>query len=180
MHKSQGLTFVELLLVVFIAMIVMTMGVPSFQSLIENFEQRNTRSTLYSHLTFARSQAVKLNTDVTICPVDSSNSNTCSNDWENLPITLFIDDASNSALSATDDLLKQMDPMASKGSLAVKQGNSGSVNRIVFSPDGLASSNADFTYCSQAGNSKFGIKLALSGRSRMMTESEEASISCTQ
>ncbi len=69
---QQGVTLVELLITLAIAVIMLTLGATGMTSLV----QRNTRATavnaMVGHLNFARVQAVVRATDVAVCPVDTS------------------------------------------------------------------------------------------------------------
>lgn len=70
-RKSKGFTILELLIVMAIAAILLGVAVPSYTYFNENSRLKNTALILYSTIIFARSEAIKRNSPVTITP-DSS------------------------------------------------------------------------------------------------------------
>lgn len=93
-HKSlSGFTIVELMLSLAVAAVILTIGVPSFQGLIERNQLTSGINQFISSMSLARSEAIKRNQRVSICP--SSNGETCSgNQYENGWI-VFVDRNSN-------------------------------------------------------------------------------------
>lgn len=68
MQMSQaGLTLIELLLSLMIIAILGMLAVPSFQSLAQQYRVRGAGSLVYAHLQQARSEAIKRNTNITVC-----------------------------------------------------------------------------------------------------------------
>jgi type IV fimbrial biogenesis protein FimT len=64
--RARGFTMPELLMAVAIAAILTTVAVPSFNSIIATQRARTYASALYATLSQARSQAVRLNANVTL------------------------------------------------------------------------------------------------------------------
>lgn len=69
---ERGFTLVELIVVVVIAGILATLAAPSFTQLIENQRAKNAATDIYVALTRARSEALRLNQNVTMAPVSSN------------------------------------------------------------------------------------------------------------
>lgn len=68
MHIGQaGLTLLELLCSLLIVVILAMLALPNFQSLAQQYRVRGAGSVVYSHLQQARSEALKRNTDITLC-----------------------------------------------------------------------------------------------------------------
>lgn len=67
-RRARGFTLIELMAVVMIVAILATLAGPSFSGAILNSRIRTGTFELYSSLTFARSEAIKRNTDVDIVP----------------------------------------------------------------------------------------------------------------
>jgi len=137
-----GMTLVELLITVSVMVVVLMMGVPSFQGLMARTKMANAANTLLGHLQFARSEAVKRSTNVTVCP--SADGATCLADaaalWSGGYI-LRVDSASPPVLRVVGELEMQ--------GIAVKK--NGSSPRVVFQADGSASGySSAFTICDMA------------------------------
>lgn len=66
----RGFTMIELMLAIVIIAIVVAVGAPSFNDLILSTRVKNAATDIYGTLIFARSEAVKRSTNVTITPVD--------------------------------------------------------------------------------------------------------------
>ncbi len=65
-RNSSGFTLIELMLVVALMAILFTVAVPNFTSFIRNQQVKAASFELYSVLTYARSEALKLNQNVIV------------------------------------------------------------------------------------------------------------------
>lgn len=65
-HQPRGFTVIELVIVLFMVGVIATLAGPSFRDFIIQQSVRNAAFELMSDLTFARSEAVKRNTSVTM------------------------------------------------------------------------------------------------------------------
>lgn len=81
MGKGDGFTLIELMVTIAIAAIVLTMGVPSFLSLIQNNRMITVTNDFVTDLNLARSEAIKRSSRVTLCK--SADGATCiqEGDW---------------------------------------------------------------------------------------------------
>lgn len=70
--RSRGFTAVELMVVVVIVAILGMIAMPAFNEMIERQRAKNAAVDLYVALTRARSEALKLNQNVTVAPVSSN------------------------------------------------------------------------------------------------------------
>lgn len=77
----SGFTLVELMIVIAIMAIMMAVAAPGWIDTVRNGAVKSTGDRLLSSMSFARSEAIKRNTIVSVCP--SSNSTTCSGSWGN-------------------------------------------------------------------------------------------------
>lgn len=71
-RKPAGFTLIELMVTISVLVILLTIAVPSFQEFIRGQRVKTTSFDVYSALTYARSEAMKRNGDVTITPVSSN------------------------------------------------------------------------------------------------------------
>lgn len=100
--QQAGFTLIELMIVIVIVAIFVTVGVPSFQNLVSDNRLSTQANRLVSSLQFARSEALKLRTSISVCR--STDGTTCvgaGGPWETGWI-VFVDDNQNGATDATD------------------------------------------------------------------------------
>ena len=88
--RQKGFTAIELMITLVIAGILVTVGVPSIKAFLQNNRLIAASNELVSAFNIARSEAIKLNSRVTIC--ESSDGSTCdtSGSWKDGWI-VFID-----------------------------------------------------------------------------------------
>ena len=69
-HKSdpRGFTLIELMVTISIAAILLAIGVPSFQAIIENNRLATQSNELITAVSLARSEAIKRGADITMTP----------------------------------------------------------------------------------------------------------------
>jgi Tfp pilus assembly protein FimT len=157
MSPVRGFTLLELIIVLIISMLLITIGIPGFQTLIQNNRLSSVAASIHSQLLFARSQSVSLINYVTVCPLES---NECTDSWIN-GLDVFID----SNQSKTYD----------NGEVLLQSGNSFNVQDtlyfprkgVTYTPDGqITGSSADFRYC--MGDNKIGVRVSYNGRSKII------------
>lgn len=68
MNKQRGFTILELMAIVAITAILLTIGLPSFQTMIFNNRITSQLNLFSSSLALARSEAAKVNERVVVCP----------------------------------------------------------------------------------------------------------------
>jgi type IV fimbrial biogenesis protein FimT len=83
MKKDAGFTLTELMITLAIVGVLLMVGVPSLKTFIQGNQLIASTNELISALHMARSEAIKLNSRVSIC--DSSDGKTCAltGDWSN-------------------------------------------------------------------------------------------------
>ncbi|WP_328188571.1 GspH/FimT family pseudopilin [Marinobacter sp. OP 3.4] len=133
MQKSSGFTLIELMVALFVLVIMVTIAIPSFQSVISGSQLEESRDSLRSAIRYAKSEAIALNRIVSVCP--SSDGASCG-DKSNWPDGwLVVTDSNQTGSVSIDDVLRVFEGPDS-GDVTVT--DDGSLNYIRFRPDGLA------------------------------------------
>jgi type IV fimbrial biogenesis protein FimT len=78
-RQTQGFTLIELLVTVAMVAVLAAVGVPAYETLIQNSRAAALANGLTTAFGLARSEAVKRATPVAVCP--SSDGATCNTDW---------------------------------------------------------------------------------------------------
>jgi type IV fimbrial biogenesis protein FimT len=193
MKKYSGFTLIELMITLFIVGILLAVGVPSLKTFMQSNMLVASTNELLSALHVARSEAIKLNTRVSIC--DSSNGTSCglTGDWSNGWI-VFVDAGGNLAgtglpcTAANTDCLLRVHDAISDDQLSISgvDANSAAITSFTFTARGMPKNTAGisesgtFSICSfDDGNNVIGsraVVLSLSGRVRV--SDNPAVISC--
>ena len=135
----RGFTLMELLITLSIAVLLMTIAIPSMQGFIAGARLDAGVTALTSLLQFARARAVELNHSITICPTTGKQQCGEANSW-NRGIMVFVDRNSNRRRDIDETLLRYH-PMNEQllvysGTTPDKTGRSR--KRVVFTPSGSA------------------------------------------
>lgn len=103
--RQSGFTLLELLVVILVVAILAALAGPSFIATIASAEVNGTRDKLASAMQYARSEALKRKTPVSVCA--SADQTTCSNgtDWQNGWL-VFGDLNGNASLDAGETVLQ--------------------------------------------------------------------------
>ncbi len=161
---NAGLTLVELLTTLTVGSVLLSVGVPSYQAVVENQHIQARTNLLVSHLHLARSESVKRFMRVGLCPSDDGETCADTYDWSNGWI-VFVDDNLDKERQTTEPLLTVTDTTE-----AIKVVTSTGRRRIVYEPDGtvVGGSNATFKLCSKASsNRNRAVIISITGRPRL-------------
>ena len=146
-NHSSGFTLIEVLMTLAIAVIVLTIGVPSFQASIDNNRKTTAISDMHTALSLARSTAITRRERVTVCKSsdiadcgdnDDATICTCANDdggsdWSQGWI-VFVDPNNREVVDAGEEILRVYGPLPGSGTFT---GNNFVQNQISFTPQGM-------------------------------------------
>ncbi len=150
----KGFTLVELIVAMAVLGILAAMAAPSFTYLLNSNRLTSNANELLTTLQSARMEAVRRNTRVVICSNDTPDAGTVCNTgagaW--LGWMSFVDDDGNGDFDAGEVVLFS-GTFTAPSQLLASPAISGGNQRIRYSPDGLAYSdaglllNAQFAFC---------------------------------
>jgi len=141
--KHNGFTIVELMISIAVLGIIIAIAMPSLTTFIVGMRVDNEISQLHRLILTARNTAISMEQNVTLCPLNSSN--TCSTNWDE-ELSVFIDlNNNNKYESASNEQLIKVKQAANIDDTLTYTGFS----RITFAPTGQLSSalNSMFRYC---------------------------------
>lgn len=144
-RKNKGFSLVELLVTVAIASIFLALAIPSFHTIRQNNQAVTISNYLSGGLSYARSEAIKRGTTVSLCGAADNAQTSCgaSNDWSNGWI-VFSDLDGDGVIDIGDEILKAS-PIPSLGATITAPGDF-----VTFSPNGfVASGSGDFSLQAQ-------------------------------
>ncbi len=153
--RESGFTLIELMITMVILAILLSLGVPSFQSVIARNNVASAASVLSASLSLARSEAIKRGTTVTVCKSSDGSSCVTSGDWSQGWIMLV----------TVSNPIRVYQTPAGNVSLGVGP------NQITFSAIGQANAAVSFDACKSGVNRKT-VELSLSGRVRVAEGSQ--------
>ncbi|MCZ6516730.1 MAG: GspH/FimT family pseudopilin [Gammaproteobacteria bacterium] len=139
---NSGFTLIELITTLVIASILMTIAVPSFQTMARSNQISSQINGLVADLTLARTEAVKRMTVVTICNSDDQQG--CSDtNWADGRIVWV--DANVNGIVDNGEILRAASTIGRGASLTTA--NFTDVHRIQYRPSGSADSTGTFQLC---------------------------------
>lgn len=145
MDKQSGFTLNEVFITTALIALVTAIGVPSMASFVNGDRLTTQINSLVGDLALARSQAITLQSPVTVCA--SSDQKACSsNDWSTGWI-VFVDADASGNMSVGDDLLRARQPLEGTSQLSSNLGT-----RVIFDDRGFSPSTAGiFSLCDERG-----------------------------
>lgn len=147
MRVQLGFTLIELLVTISIGLILLTVAAPSFQSFIAQNRVEGASNQLLASLAYARSEAIKRGSRITLCK--SSNASTCGGSgWEEGWI-VFLDSNNNgtrqtSGVTPAETLLRVI--QAQPNGVTVR-GNNNFTNYVSYLIGGASNTIGTFAMC---------------------------------
>lgn len=178
----RGFTLMELLITLAVAGILLGIAAPDFSEAIKQSRQDSRVLELNGALNFARSEAIKQSSRVSVCARNSDTS--CGTNW-NKGWIVFVDNEANAGvIDATENVLKISTPLPSGLSLtnsAVTLGVADASQRsyVRFGPRGLSNwrGSGTFTFCDDRGSrSARAVNVSMSGDIRLARADSDGSL----
>ena len=147
-RSETGVTLIELLVTLSVALILLGVAVPSFQNVIRINRIAALTNELSSALQLARSEAVTRGTRVTVCksadPLAASPACSSSANWQDGWL-IFVDPNNNGTLDTGDLLLKVNKPSIANANITVKNTTTNFANYVSFIATGTSRGYDDST-----------------------------------
>ncbi len=175
-HSIRGFTLMELLITLAVAGILLSIAVPEFRESLQQSRQDSRVMELTGALNFARSEAIKQSSRVSVCARNSDM--TCGTNW-NRGWIVFVDSADNAGvIDPTETVLKVAGPLPTGFAVsnrAITQGVTDATQRsyVRFGPRGLSNwrGSGTFTFCDDRGDrAARAINVSMSGDVRQARE----------
>lgn len=167
--QQDGFSFIELMIALAIAAIVLGMAAPSLQNLVRSSEMSATNNQFVYSLQSARSEAIKRSGPVGLCPSNDplADEPTCgggnyANGW-----IVFVDSDGSGLRSAADEVILQSEALSPAFTVTA---DAVFTDRIYFNGSGTStnpagiplSGNVRIDY--RSGNAKRDVSVAANGR----------------
>lgn len=164
-HTSRGFTLVELVVAIALLGIIMAIAIPSFTSIIQNNYAVSISNNLVNSLAFARSEAIKRNSPVSVCATADTNFNACGAQWA-LGWLVFTDANGNGALNAGTDTLLRIERLTGQNASVTPSPstNVATYNNVGFPQPSTANVTFNITATGCKGDYIRNINISLTGR----------------
>jgi type IV fimbrial biogenesis protein FimT len=159
---QRGFTLIEMMAAILVLSILVGIAVPSFRSIIQNNAIVANHNELVASLSYARSEAIKRVTSVTVCSSSNNTSCAASNNWSTGWI-VFDDPNANGTVDASETIIQ-----AKGGAIGgVTLNGATGLNAVRFTGTGMIST-AVGTFTVQkpgcTGNNAREVAIAITGR----------------
>lgn len=108
----QGFTLIELMVVMVVIGVLVTVGIPSFRTLMANNQVNNAANELLYAIQLARSEAIERNQMVSLCPSSDKTSCTANGNWH-VGWIIFLDNAANGVRDSSEEIIRVQDALDS-------------------------------------------------------------------
>ncbi len=132
LKKSRGFSLIELMTTISVVAIVLAIGVPGFQSIVQNNKLTTELNRLVTDLHLSRMEAIKRNENVTICKKNTAGTD-CNNAgaW-GLGWIVFVDPNRNGTVDVGEEIIRVNPELDTSITLTFPN------NRITYTSQGFA------------------------------------------
>jgi type IV fimbrial biogenesis protein FimT len=185
MERKNGFTLIEMMITVAILAVVITTSAQSFSSLLGRNKMSTQAADFISALQYARSEAVKRNARVTLCPSADGNSCTTNGKWESGWLVFVEQKATeNGTHDGLDQTLRVGAKFSSDDTLRAL--NTNLSNYISFNSNGAARLTSGTTQAGlmamcndgQMDGTARAIAISQTGRARLSLASDTTAANC--
>ncbi len=172
-----GFSLIEVITTLSVAIVLLAIGVPSFQNLTHSNQMTAAINTITTHLSLARNEAVTRGTRVVLCP--SFNGTDCANSmiWDE-DIIMFTDNNKSGHLEEGEKLLRHVN--INYDSILIK--TTTGRRKAAYDSSGFSMGmNVTFTFCDTGGIvDPKAVIVSNSGRPRLSdTKHDGSSLDCS-
>jgi type IV fimbrial biogenesis protein FimT len=136
MKKETGFTVIELMVTLSVAVVLVTMAVPAFNTFVQNNRITVQANDLVTAINLSRDEALKRRTTVTVC--SSADGASCGGDWHDGWIIFTDADADSTVDVGTDQVLRAWGALAGGATITTIP------TSLRYSGIGLVNTNAVF------------------------------------
>ena len=166
----RGFTLVELMIVLALVSLLLGLGVPGFQRLLEATRIRTQVQQLMSDIVLTRSEAIKRNVQVVMCPSQTylnatpECAGTYAEGW-----LIFEDRDRDRRLDGGEEVIRKANRLPEGLTLTNRAATRHASELIVFRPDGTSGRNRTLMICSRARPDipSWSVVMNIIGRPRM-------------
>ena len=151
---TAGFTIIEIMITLTVLGILVAAAMPSLGNLVRDQRVKTATSDIFASLIFARSEALKRNQLVVLCP--SADGAACAGGWAQGWI-VFVDADADGAVDAAADILRKNGAIDSSVSITASAANA------TYMRDGRLNAAVNFTLSSAGATSRC-VRLDPSGR----------------
>lgn len=146
---TVGFTLIELMIVLIIGSVLVSIGAPGMQRLRDTIRMRTEVSRLMTDILLTRSEAIKRNRSVIMCPsmIATSAEANCEGAFAQGWV-IFVDTDRNRILSPSDRVIKMARGLGEDISLTNRSASRAADEAIHFRPDGTSRRNRTLMLCS--------------------------------
>lgn len=145
MKTQNGFTLIELMITVSLLAVMMTLGVPAFQSTIQSNTVAAKSNAFLSAVKIARSEATKRRDSVIICASDTQTNCNNTNGWSDGWIVFVDDGLTTGVFDVGEDIITSY--LLPTGFTVARA--AGGADQIIFSATGISDSTVGefFDFC---------------------------------
>ncbi len=170
--RHRGFSLAEAMTALAVATLLMVVGVPSYQAMVENQRLSSARHLLTAHISSARSTAISYRIPTVVCPSDRAGGCRTDGDWSHGWLMFFDPDGNRQPDSRQDILRDENAPIHPSLRIISSKGRP----QLRYLPDGRAAgSNISVRLCR---NGKLLARVIVNNVGRVRSENASGSTPC--